>query len=231
MLALLCAAVSGADPVRLDPKWEKGDRTDVHLVVLLDARVETPIVDYREQRVRDCRYRQTAIEVDGGRPSRVERNFTSYEVKETKRSGEDRPKASTRKDPLDGRTIELKRKEGVLVPVTDAAPPDPESPMAAGGDWAWMLPDKAVKVGDTWKVPSGWHLGSVHFVLVAEDAECKLERLQGDEAWIRFKAGPDLSGLAKFSRKAGRFTHVELEHRNEAEDEKTSIRTKLTFTQ
>ena len=97
MLALLCAAVSGADPVRLDPKWEKGDRTDVHLVVLLDARVETPIVDYREQRVRDCRYRQTAIEVDGGRPSRVERNFTSYEVKETKRSGEDRPKASTRK--------------------------------------------------------------------------------------------------------------------------------------
>jgi hypothetical protein len=187
------AAPSKAASIRLRPAWRSGERVLVRLVTT-DHATDAGLLG-----TRSVEYEEKATEVKDGLPTRVQRTFKRFEAQ---RSSEDGP----RKHALAGRTVEFRSVDGVLQ-CTEDIPDLAPDPMCAGADWSWLLPGKRmVAVGDSWQVPPGMHLSTVHLALVRPGAKCELAGIKNGVASLRFDNGAGLTGGAEFSLWAGRVT-------------------------
>lgn len=190
VIALLAATLLAKDRVKLEPKWKAKERVAVKL-----SEVTASVSGGKEMvlATRKIEYVQTTIAVEKGLPTRAKRKFDVHELLP---AFDDKPE----KHELAGQEVEFVRQDGLLH--SDKAPV--LMTMGAGGDWTWMLPPRAVAVGDTWIVKKNIHMISIGTAFMGADTNCRLASVEGDKAVMEFTQPGQLKGSAEFSLKAGR---------------------------
>ncbi len=192
VIVLFAATVVAEDKVQLTPKWKANESVSVKTVD-----VTSLFENGREMvlRTRKIEYVQVTTAVKKGRAVGAKRKFNVHEFKTPYDDvGE--------KHELAGQELTFVSREGLLH--NDKAPA--LMTMGAGGDWTWMLPTKAVAVGDTWTVKKNINLMAIATAFMGTDTKCRLASIDGDKAVIEFTQPDQLKGSAEFSRKAGRVT-------------------------